>query len=118
MDVEEFEEEVKGYAEEIEGVREKKDFELLKAVGGDLKDFLHFNAHKFKWESNLCSKKKGFMSESYKMVKKRANGKCELCGKEGVEVHHLAGRSPLKIYHLPEFLIFLCRNCHRRFHGG
>ena len=118
MDVEEFEEEIRAFREEIEGVRGKKDFELLKAIAGDLKDFLHFNAHKFKWESELCEKKKGFMEESYKVVKERANGKCELCGKAGTDIHHLAGRSPLKIYHLPEFLVYLCRNCHRRFHGG
>ena len=118
MQREEFEEEVKVYAEEIEGVRKRKDFKMLKAVSGDLKDFLRLNANKFKWESELCEKEKGFMGKSYKMVKKRANGKCELCGKEGAEVHHLAGRSPLKIYHLLEFLIFLCRDCHRRFHGG
>ena len=118
MQREEFEEEIKAYAEEIEGIRERKDFELLKAVGGDLKDFLHFNAHKFKWESELCEKKKGFMEESYKVVKERAKGKCELCWRPGTETHHLAGRSPLKVYHLPEFLIYLCRNCHRKFHGG
>ena len=118
MDREEFEEEIQAFREEIEGLRGKKDFELLKAVAGDLKDFLHFNAHKFKWESELCEKKKGFMEESYKVVKKRANGKCELCGGQGVDIHHLAGRSPLKVYHLPEFLIYLCRNCHRKFHGG
>ncbi len=117
MQREEFEEEIKAYAEEIEGVREKKDFELLKAIGGDLKDFLHFNAHKFKWESELCEKK-NIMNESYKAVKERAGGRCELCGKRGTDIHHLAGRSPLKVYHLPEFLIFLCRNCHGRFHGG
>lgn len=118
MQKEEFEEEVKVYAEEIEGIRKRKDFEMLKALAGDLKDFLRLNANKFKWSSELCEKKKGFMSESYKIVKGRANGRCELCGKEGTEVHHLAGRSPLKVYHLPEFLIFLCRNCHKRFHGG
>jgi len=118
MNKEEFEEEIQVFREEIEEIREKKDFKMLKAVAGDLKDFLRVNAHKFKWESELCEKKKGFMEESYKVVKKRANGKCELCGKAGTDIHHLAGRSPLKVYHLPEFLIFLCRNCHKRFHGG
>ena len=118
MDVEEFEEEVKGYAEEIEGIRKRKDFEMLKALAGDLRDFLRMNANKFKWGSELCEKEKGFMGKSYKVVRERAQYKCELCGRQGVDIHHLAGRSPLKIYHLPEFLIFLCRNCHRRFHGG
>ena len=118
MDVEEFEEEIQAFMEEMEGVRGKKDFELLKAIAGDLKDFLHFNAHKFKWESELCKNKNGFMDKSYIIVKERAQYRCELCGKRGNEVHHLVGRSPLKVYHLPEFLIYLCRDCHRKFHGG
>ncbi len=118
MNVEQFEEEIQAFIEEIKDAREKRDIELLEAVSGDLKDFLRFNAHKFKWASELCEEKKGFMEESYKVVKERANGKCELCGKAGTDIHHLAGRSPLKIYHLPEFLVYLCRNCHRRFHGG
>ena len=118
MDTEQFEEEIQAFMEEIEDARKKKDFELLKAVSGDLRDFLHFNAHKFKWGSELCEKEKGFMGKSYKVVRERAQYKCELCGMAGIDVHHLAGRSPLKIYHLPEFLIFLCRNCHKRFHGG
>ena len=118
MNIEQFEKEIQAFIEEIKDAREKRDIELLEAVSGDLKDFLHFNAHKFKWESELCEKKKGFMEESYIVVKKRANGKCELCGGQGVDIHHLAGRSPLKVYHLPKFLVFLCRNCHRRFHGG
>ncbi len=118
MELEEFEEEIQFFKEEIEEARKKRDFELLKSLAGDLRDFLHSNARKFKWVSELCEKKKGFMEESYKVVKKRANGKCELCGKAGTDIHHLAGRSPLKIYHLPEFLVYLCRNCHRRFHGG
>ena len=91
---------------------------MLKALAGDLRDFLRMNANKFKWESELCEKEEGFMSESYKIVKGRAGGRCELCGRPGTDIHHLAGRSPLKVYHLPEFLIFLCRNCHGRFHGG
>lgn len=118
MDLEEFEEEIQCFIEEIEEVRKKKDIELLKSITGDLKDFLHFNAHKFKWLSKLCDDKKSFMEESYKMVKDRAGGRCEFCGNKGTDVHHLAGRSPLKVYHLPEFLIYLCRDCHGRFHGG
>ena len=118
MQKEEFEEEIKAYAEEIEGIRERKDFEMLKAIAGDLKDYLRVNANKFKWSSELCEKKNGFMEKSYKIVKERSRNKCEICGKIGVEVHHLAGRSKMNVYHLPEFLIFLCRNCHRRFHGG
>lgn len=118
MQREEFEEEIKAYAEEIEGIRKRKDFEMLKALAGDLRDFLRMNANKFKWGSELCEKEKGFMGKSYKVVRERAQYKCELCGGQGVDIHHLAGRSPLKVYHLPEFLIYLCRNCHRRFHGG
>ncbi len=117
MDAKQFGEEIRACMEEIEDVREKRDFELLKAISGDLRDFLHFNAHKFKWSSELCEEK-NIMNESYKVVKERAGGRCELCGKQGIDTHHLAGRSPLKVYHLPEFLVFLCRGCHRRFHGG
>ena len=117
MNIEQFEKEIQAFIEEIKDAREKRDIELLEAVSGDLKDFLHFNAHKFKWESELCEKK-NIMNESYKAVKERAGGRCELCGKRGTDIHHLAGRSPLKVYHLSEFLIYLCRDCHRRFHGG
>ena len=118
MNKEEFEEEIQVFREEIEEIREKKDFKMLKAVAGDLKDFLRLNANKFKWESELCEKEKGFMGKSHKVVRERAQYRCELCGGQGVDIHHLAGRSPLKVYHLPEFLVYLCRNCHRRFHGG
>lgn len=118
MNKEEFEEEIQVFREEIEEIREKKDFEMLKAVAGDLKDFLRVNAHKFKWESELCKKKNGFMDKSYKIVKERSRNKCEICGKIGVEVHHLAGRSKMNVYHLPEFLIYVCRDCHKKFHGG
>ena len=117
MNIEQFEKEIQAFIEEIKDAREKRDFELLKAISGDLKDFLHFNAHKFKWSSELCEEK-NIMNESYKAVKERAGGRCELCGKRGTDIHHLAGRSPLKVYHLSEFLIYLCRDCHRRFHGG
>lgn len=54
MDIEQFEEEIRAFMEEIENARKKRDFELLKAISGDLRDFLHFNAHKFKWSSELC----------------------------------------------------------------
>ncbi len=117
MDAKQFEEEIRVFIEEIEDARKKRDFELLKAVSGDLRDFLHFNAHKFKWTSELCEEK-NVMNESYKAVKERAGGKCELCGKTGTDIHHLARRSPLKVYHLPEFLICLCRDCHGKFHGS
>ncbi len=118
MDLEEFVEEIQFFKEEIEEARKKRDFELLRSLSGDLKDFLRINARKFKWASELCDEKKSFMSESYKAVRDRAGGRCELCGKAGFDTHHLAGRSPLKVYHIPEFLIYLCRGCHRRFHGG
>ena len=118
MSREEFEKEMRAFGEGIQGIREIKDFEMLKAVSGDLKDFLRLNANKFKWSSELCEEKKGFMNKSYIAVKERAQYKCELCGKTGTDIHHLAGRSPLKIYHIPEFLIYLCRDCHRKFHGG
>jgi len=114
----EFDEVIEYYKEEITNLRGKKDFEMLKAVAGDLKDYLRVNANKFKWNNELCEKSNGFMKESYKIVKKRAKGNCEVCGKIGIEVHHLVGRSKMKVYHLPEFLIYVCRDCHRKFHGG
>ncbi len=78
----EFDETIEYYKQEITNLRKKRDFEMLKAVAGDLRDYLR------------------------------------VCGKIGVEVHHLAGRSKMNVYHLPEFLIYVCRDCHKKFHGG
>jgi hypothetical protein len=114
----EFDETIEYYKQEITNLRKKKDFGMLKAVAGDLKDYLRVNANKYKWSSELCEKKNGFMEKSYKIVKERSRNKCEICGKIGVEVHHLAGRSKMNVYHLPEFLIYVCRDCHKKFHGG
>jgi len=114
----EFDETIEYYKQEITNLRKKRDFEMLKAVAGDLKDYLRVNANKYKWSSELCEKKNGFMEESYKIVKERSGNKCEICGKIGMEVHHLAGRSKMKVYHLPEFLVYVCRSCHKKFHEG
>ncbi len=113
-----FDKTVKFYQGEINHLRERKDFDMLKSVAGDLKDFLRVNANKYKWSSKFCVPKGGYMEKSYKIVKDRSSGRCELCGRVGCEVHHLAGRSSLKVYNLPDFLLYVCRDCHLKFHTG
>lgn len=54
------------------------------------------------------------------LVKKRANGKCELCGKEGTDAHHWyftrAQHSLSDIQ--PSNGVFLCRMCHNKAHNA
>ena len=110
---------IRAFREEISQSRKKGDFELLKTISDDLKDYLHFNTYKFKGESDFCEKlPKGYLKASREAVKERAGGKCELCGKKGTQTHHLAGRGSLIVYHMPFFLIYLCNECHWKFHGG
>lgn len=110
---------VQAFIEEIQHARKKRDFELLDALSGDLKNYLWNHAAEFKGFSEYCERiPKGFLSQNRTLAKERAKGKCELCGKRGTQTHHLCGRSPLKVYHLSELLIYLCCECHRKFHGG
>lgn len=46
---------------------------------------------------------------------KQQNGKCGLCGKRAIEIHHKDGN---KTNHTIENLILLCLKCHRTLHRG
>lgn len=117
-DSREFDSTVKAFIDEIEWVRERKDLELLESLGDDLENYLHFNAYLYKGTSEYCEYlPAGSLSKNGGQVRGRSEGRCELCGKEGTQIHHLAKRGSLVVYHLPELLINLCCRCHRKFHG-
>jgi len=49
-------------------------------------------------------------------VMKRANWRCEICGKRATEVHHL--KYPRwGAFDVPENLIAICHECHCKIHG-
>ena len=51
-------------------------------------------------------------------VKKRADGKCELCGKQGTDAHHMVSRrASTYLKFRPENGMFLCKGCHIEFHN-
>ena len=54
------------------------------------------------------------------LIKKRANGKCELCGKEGTDAHHwYFTRAQHCLADIqPANGVFLCRRCHNNAHNA
>lgn len=50
------------------------------------------------------------------VVKARAQGRCEICKREGHEAHHVAGRVRVILRHALQNGVFLCKKCHRREH--
>jgi len=48
-------------------------------------------------------------TNTYKRRNKIVKGKCLICGSDNVEIHHPDYNNPLKI-------IWLCRNCHLKYH--
>ena len=54
---------------------------------------------------------RGTRGEVYNMTRKRASGKCELCGStDNLEKHH-------PNYDNPKEIVVLCRKCHRTTHS-
>lgn len=119
MTPQEFNLTVKAFIEEIQNARGKRDFELLDSLSYDLKTYLWKHSAEMKGYSEYSERvSRGYLSENRKTVKERSKGKCEVCGGRGTQVHHLIGRGSLKVYHVPELLIYVCCWCHRKFHGG
>lgn len=57
--------------------------------------------------------------EVYAAVRKRANGRCELCGKltSDLELHHVvSGFGRRKQYESVETCLMLCHECHEQVH--
>ena len=59
--------------------------------------------------------------EVYAAVRKRANGRCELCGKltNDLQMHHVvSGYGRRKAHESVETCIMLCVECHRAVHDN
>ena len=46
----------------------------------------------------------------------RTNGKCEICGNDGIEIHHMITSRDKIIRHDPRNHLFVCRSCHNKAH--
>jgi len=60
-------------------------------------------------------------SEIYQAVRKRADGRCELCGKltNELQLHHIvSGYGKRKEYESVETCIMLCAECHAEVHNN
>jgi len=52
-----------------------------------------------------------------KIVRTLKKGRCQICGKQGTEVHHLEGRTNLLYRWDIENLALLCKECHYKIHN-
>lgn len=52
-----------------------------------------------------------------KIVKDRASGLCEKCGKPGSDAHHMVSRRYRYLRHELANGVYLCKGCHLNFHS-
>ena len=48
-----------------------------------------------------------------KIIKAKAGGKCQMCGDQGRNAHHIIPREQFATRHDPDNLIYLCFRCHK-----
>lgn len=67
----------------------------------------------------LKSKPKDISKENRELIKKLFKGKCGLCGKAGVHIHHIVYKSEdrSKIDDIDN-LFLLCFDCHKKVHNN
>lgn len=68
------------------------------------------------WKGGKSGYKDHWTMKKNRLIKiKQCQGKCEICNKKGLQVHH---RDENKQNHSLNNLIFLCIKCHKRLHRG
>lgn len=70
-----------------------------------------------RWNGGTSEYKDHYLMKiTRKAIIKEKKGKCEFCGKKGIEIHHLDGT---KKNHNPQNLVLCCHKCHFKiFHSN